>query len=143
VEACARIALDLRFEGLKLYAMVGLPGEEDGDVDELVGLCRRLAAVHPLDLGVSPFVPKRGTPLEGAPWAGIRTVERRLARLAQGLGGAARVRPASARAAWVEWRLARGGPEAGLAAWRAVGEGGGFAAFRRALEEDPALSSSR
>ena len=65
---------------LKLYMMVGLPGETDADIDELVRFDRELAAIDPrVALGVAPFVAKRNTPLDGAPFAGIDVVERRLA----------------------------------------------------------------
>ena len=41
--------------------------------------------------------------------------------------------PTSARWAWVEYRLAQGGPIAGEAVLQAVTEGGSFAAWKRAL----------
>ena len=50
------------------------------------------------------------------------------------LKGKAEVRPTSARWAWVEYMLAQGGPEAGLAAFDAGSAGGSFAAYRRAFE---------
>src|SRR5208282_5341569 len=86
-------------------------------------------------LRVARFVAKRHTPLDGSPFAGIRTVERRLAQLRTGLRGKADVRPTSARWAWVEYMLAQCGPEAGLAALEAWRAGGTFAAFRRAFAE--------
>lgn len=135
--ACAEAAREHRFRVLKVYMMLGVPGETDEDVDELVGFTRRLAAIHPVALGVAPFVPKRHTPLDGAAFAGIRVVEDRLDRLRSGLRGArAEVRPTSARWAWVEYRLAQAGWEGGEAALRAVEAGGGFAAWKAALGAD-------
>ena len=118
---------------LKLYVMLGLPGENDADVDELVALALRLSSLARVSLSVSPFVPKRNTPLAGAPFAGIRPLERRLSRLRKGLSGRVVLRPTSARWAWVEHRLAAGGPEAGLAALEALREGGRFGDWKRAL----------
>jgi hypothetical protein len=112
----ARFAADAGMERLKVYSMVGLPLETDSDVDELVGFTRELAGYLPVALGVSPFVAKRHTPLDGAPFAGIREIDARLERLRRGLKGRAEVRPTSARWAWVEYMLAQCGPEAGLAA---------------------------
>jgi hypothetical protein len=86
-------------------------------------------------LGVAPFVAKRNTPLDGAPFAGIKEVDRKLDRLRRGLKGKAEVRPTSARWAWVEYMLAQSGPEAGLAAHAAWRAGGSFAAHKRAFEE--------
>jgi radical SAM superfamily enzyme YgiQ (UPF0313 family) len=120
---------------LKVYTMVGLPLEEDADIDELVRFTRELSKLLPVALGVAPFVAKRHTPLDGSPFAGIKTVDARLTRLRAGLQGQAVVRPTSARWAWVEYMLAQCGPEAGLAAMDAWAAGGSFAAFRRAFAE--------
>ncbi len=126
-------------ERLKVYSMVGLPMEEDDDIDELVRFTRELSRILPVALGVAPFVAKRNTPLDGAPFAGIKAVESKLERLRRGLQGKAEVRPTSARWAWVEYILAQCGPEAGLAAWDAHREGGGFAAYKRAFQQRGAV----
>jgi radical SAM superfamily enzyme YgiQ (UPF0313 family) len=120
---------------LKVYNVVGLPLEEDADIDELARFTTELSKILPVALGVAPFVAKRNTPLDGAPFAGIREVEGRLERLRKGLKGRAEVRPTSARWAWVEYMLAQCGPEAGLAAMDAWKAGGSFAAFKRAFKE--------
>ena len=119
---------------LKVYNVVGLPLEEDADIDELIRFTTELSRILPVALGVAPFVAKRNTPLDGSPFAGIREVENRLERLRKGLRGRAEVRPISARWAWVEYMLAQCGPEAGLAALDAWRAGGSFAAFKRAFE---------
>ena len=121
---------------LKLYEMVGLPDETDDDIDELVRFSRELSKVIPLALGVAPFVAKRNTPLDGAPYAGIREVEGKLERLRKGLRGAVDVRPTSARWAWVEYVLAQGGIEAGRRALAAHQAGGTFAAWKRAFADE-------
>jgi radical SAM superfamily enzyme YgiQ (UPF0313 family) len=114
--------------------MVGLPGEEDEDIDELVRFTKALVEVHPrVALGVAPFVAKRNTPLDGEPFDGIDRVERKLARLRRGLAGRAEVRPTSARWAWVEYMLAQGDSRAGLAALDAYRAGGSFAAWKKAF----------
>ena len=124
---------------LKVYMMLGVPGETDDDVDELVRLSRELAAIHPrVSYGLAPFVAKRNTPLDGSPFAGIALVEARLARLRAGLRAAGianrvEVRPTSARWAWVEYMLAQGESSAGLAVMDAHRAGGSFAAYRRAF----------
>jgi len=119
---------------LKVYNMVGIPGEEDSDIDEMIRFTVDLSRILPVALGVAPFVAKRNTPMDGSPFAGIETIEERLARLRRGLKGRAEVRPTSARWAWVEYMLAQGGPEAGLAAFDAYRAGATFAAFKRAFE---------
>ena len=129
----ARYAAAAGMERLKVYSMVGLPLETDDDIDEMVRFTRELAGHLPVAIGVAPFVAKRHTPLDGAPFAGIREIDHRLDRLRRGLKGRAEVRPTSARWAWVEYMLAQGGPEAGLAAMEAWAAGGTFAAWKRAF----------
>lgn len=131
--ACAELAAQHRYTALKVYMMVGVPDETDDDIDELITFTRALAAIHPVVLGVAPFVPKRNTPLDTTPFAGIKTVEDRLSRLTTGLRGKAEVRPTSARWAWVEAQLAQGGFEVGHAVYQAVRAGGRFADWKRAL----------
>jgi radical SAM superfamily enzyme YgiQ (UPF0313 family) len=131
----ANFAKTAGMKQLKVYNVLGLPLEEDADVDELVRFTVELSRILPVALGVAPFVAKRNTPLDGAPFAGIREVESRLERLRRGLKGRAEVRPTSARWAWAEYMLAQCGPEAGLAAMDAWKAGGSFAAFKRAFQE--------
>jgi len=116
---------------LKLYLMVGLPGETDEDIDECVRFVTELSRIVPIALGVAPFCSKRKTPLDRMPFAGVRTVEGRLERLRRGLKGRADVRPTSARWAWVEWVLAQGGAAEGRAVVSAVRAGGRFADYKR------------
>lgn len=127
-------------ERLKLYMMIGLPGEEHADVDELIGFATELSAIAPLSLGIAPFVSKRNTPMDGMPFAGIKVVEERLERLRKGVKGRVDVRGTSARWAWVEWVLAQGGRAEGLAVLEAYKNGGKFAAWKKAFE---ALPSTR
>ncbi len=131
----AELTRDHGLHTLKLYVMVGLPGEEDSDIDELVGLVTEMARIHPrIALGVAPFVAKRNTPLDGAEFAGVSTVKARLDRLRRGLGKAATVRPTSARWAWIEYVLAQAGAAGGLAVIDAVRAGARFADYRKAFQ---------
>jgi len=133
LRACSQLAREHGYDRLKVYAMVGLPGEEDEDLDELIDLSVELSRAGRVVLAVSPFVAKRHTPLDGAPFAGIKVVERRLKRLRRGLKGRVELRPVSARWAWVEHVLSQAGREAGEAVVQAVRAGGRFADYRRAL----------
>ena len=104
-----RLARAHGFKRLKLYMMVGLPEETEEDIDELIAFSLQLAKRVPLSLGIAPFCAKRNTPLDGAPFAGIDVVERRLKRLRRGVKGKVDLRATSARWAWVEYVLAQGG----------------------------------
>jgi radical SAM superfamily enzyme YgiQ (UPF0313 family) len=134
LERAADLARAHGMNRLKLYLMLGLPGETDADVDECVGLVSALSQRIPLSLGIAPFCAKRNTPLDGQPFAGIDVVRARLARLRSGLEGRADVRSTSARWAFVEYVLAQGGAPEGRAVLEAVHAGGTFAAFRRAFQ---------
>lgn len=137
LERAAELTRRHQLERLKLYMMVGLPNEEDHDVDELAEFAGQLSRVAPLSLGIAPFVAKRNTPLDGEPFAGIKVVERRLERLRRAVRGRVDIRSTSARWAWVEYVLAQGGRAEGLAVREAVAEGGNFAAYKKAFEKLP------
>jgi radical SAM superfamily enzyme YgiQ (UPF0313 family) len=137
VEDLLRAARLCRVHGmalLKLYVLIGLPGETAADIDELVRLALELAALAPkLSLTVSPFVSKRNTPLDRQPLESIASLEDKLAFLRRKLRGHARLSGDAPKWAWVEHRLAQGGFAEGLAAAQAARAGGGFAAWKRAL----------
>jgi radical SAM superfamily enzyme YgiQ (UPF0313 family) len=122
----------------KLYMMLGLPGETADDIDELARFSLELARVAPrVSLGIAPFVAKRKTPLDGAPFEAIEVIEERLARLRSAVKGRVVLRPTSPKWAWVEYRLAQGGFAAGRAAAVAARAGGRFADWKTALAAVP------
>jgi radical SAM superfamily enzyme YgiQ (UPF0313 family) len=129
----ARLARQFNLTRLKLYEMVGLPTECDSDIDELIRFSRELARIVPVSLGVSPFVAKRNTPLDGCGFEPIPALDAKIARLRAGLKGKAEVRPVSPRWAWVEYMLSQGDEQAGLAALDAWRAGGRFSDWRRAF----------
>lgn len=65
--ACAARAEAGGLEGLKLYGMVGVPGETEEDVEATVEMMRAVKKAAPrlrLTLGCSTFVPKAHTPFQ-------------------------------------------------------------------------------
>jgi radical SAM superfamily enzyme YgiQ (UPF0313 family) len=74
-----------RFNQLKLYFMVGLPTENDDDIEEIVRLTlamkerieKKRSNIR-LVINVAPFVPKAGTPFQWLPMAPQDTLNRRL-----------------------------------------------------------------
>ena len=93
-------------------------------------------------LGIAPFVAKRNTPLDGAPFEPIDVLDAKLARLRAAVAGRVTLRPTSPKWAWVEYRLAQGGMEAGRAAARAGRAGGRFADWKAAFADVPAPAAS-
>ena len=123
---------------LKLYMMLGLPGETMDDVDELIRFAKELAQIAPkVAFGIAPFVAKRNTPLDQHAFEDTAVIEDRLKRLRDGVKGKVDIRSTSARWAWVEYRLAQGGFSAGLAAAEAARAGGAFGVWKKALAKVP------
>jgi hypothetical protein len=134
----AELCRDHGLRQLKLYMMVGLPGETDDDLEELGRFGLELARIAPrVAFGIAPFVAKRNTPLDEAPFEAIDVITARLSRLRAAVRGRIELRPTSAKWAWVEYRLAQGGLAAGLAAARATRAGGRFADWKAALADVP------
>jgi radical SAM superfamily enzyme YgiQ (UPF0313 family) len=131
----AELAKAHQLKLVKSYMMIGVPDERDEDIDELARFCRELGRVHPLSLGIAPFVPKYNTPLESADFAGEEVVNARLKRLRSGLKGMAEVRATGVREAEVEAALATAGFAAAHAALASQAEGFGWKSFWRILKK--------
>lgn len=150
LRGAAELAARFGMKVLKMYVILGLPGETPDDIDELADFALELQRILPrVALGVSPFVPKLHTPLGDARFEDIKVHERRIKQLRLRLKGRVDVRSVSPRWAWIEYRLSQGGPASGLAAWDAWRAGNRFADYRRAFtaldegEERAALSAAR
>ena len=130
------IAGGLGLMSYKVDMRVWLPNETEADIDELIQFTlelRKVTGRTRVALGIAPFVAKRNTPLDRAPYAGIKAVNRSLKRLTRGLRGKVEVRPTSVCWAWVEYVVAQGTREAGLAILDALHEGATFADYKRAF----------
>jgi radical SAM superfamily enzyme YgiQ (UPF0313 family) len=127
----AELARKHGMDRLKLYLMIGLPGETDADIDECAKFVTELSRIVPVALGIAPFCAKRNTPLDRMPYAGVAVVLSRLERLRKGLKGRAEVRSMSAKWAWVEYVLSQGGVREGEALYAAVRANGRYADYRR------------
>jgi len=120
---------------LKLYEMIGFPGEAPDDIEELIHFSLEISGIAPLSLSVSPFVAKRNTPLGDAPFEAISVLESKFSRIRAGLKGRVEVKFGSPRFAWIEYMLSQGNCSAGLAAMSAWRHGGSFAAWKRAFSD--------
>lgn len=73
-------ALDLGWQKVKLYFMVGLPQETEEDIEGIVSLIQKIASLSrrlQINVTLSPFVPKPFTPFQ---WAGVLPREEILRR---------------------------------------------------------------
>jgi len=58
---CARLVKESGIPSLKVYFIVGLPGEERDDVEQIISRVAELSCIIRVKVGVSPFVPKART----------------------------------------------------------------------------------
>ncbi|MBN2018125.1 MAG: TIGR03960 family B12-binding radical SAM protein [Candidatus Cloacimonetes bacterium] len=70
-------ALNMGIRSIKLYFMVGLPGETEEDIEEIITLIEKMYAINPkkiskINVSIAPFVPKAHTPFQ---WCRQDTVE--------------------------------------------------------------------
>jgi radical SAM family uncharacterized protein/radical SAM-linked protein len=159
-----RTAMENSYRKVKLYFMVGLPGETDGDVLGIADTCRRLQqdcadlGRLQLNLTISTFTPKPHTPFQ---WHSVshEEIRRRQELLRQALRGLRGVKSnfTDTRLAAIEdfigrgdrrlapvieaaWRAGAGldawfeSAERSHAAWTAAIEGAGLGGRYRALE---------
>ncbi|MDD5746824.1 MAG: radical SAM protein [Candidatus Omnitrophica bacterium] len=68
-------------EKIKLYFMVGLPGEEESDITAIAALAKRVRKILPVRLNVGIFVPKPKTPFAREKFADKPVLSRRLTAL--------------------------------------------------------------
>lgn len=119
--AAAQALVDGGIPNLKLYFMLGLPGEDDSDVDAIVTLARRIkdrflqssrvrGRMGGITVSLSSFVPKPVTPFQWAPMAPVRVLKKKIKRVKAGLGRVANVRVHAdvPRWAYVQALLSRG-----------------------------------
>lgn len=88
------IAAEKGMQQIKLYFMIGLPGETDDDVQAIADLVTRGLSIAStrhrktrLAINVSPFIPKAGTPFQWFPMASTDTLKHRIALLKELLAG--------------------------------------------------------
>ena len=129
----AELVRDSGLRRMKLYEMIGLPGETMDDIEELVRFALEISRIVNLSLSISPFVAKKNTPLDGAPFEPIPVQTSKLAKIRNGLKGKVEIKPSSPRWAWVEYMLSQGTEAPGLAAMHAWRAGGSFASWKRAF----------
>lgn len=86
----ARLIFGLGWRSLKLYFMLGLPGETEADLLGIVDLCRKVAAAGAtrpeVTASVSTFVPKPHTPFQWAAQVDLEETQARQSLLRRELG---------------------------------------------------------
>ena len=138
----AQTAAEAGVSQLRLYMLVGVPGETEAEVEGIAALATELQAAGPggqLALSVNGLVPKAGTPLQWQP-APDRKYLRRCRRLLRKRLGKAGIRLQFESPDWTRWQalLSLGDQETSRHLLVAAEQG-----WRRALaaaeEEEPRL----
>jgi radical SAM superfamily enzyme YgiQ (UPF0313 family) len=84
-----RLLAENGIPNLKLYFLIGLPGEGEEDIAEMLALTgrirdiwveegRKLGRLGTITLSVNPFIPKPSTPLQWAPMEGAKSLESKM-----------------------------------------------------------------
>jgi radical SAM superfamily enzyme YgiQ (UPF0313 family) len=92
-----------RIPNIKLYFMVGLPGETVADVDGIIALCkkvkhsflkvsRRKGRLGKINVSLNCFVPKPFTPFQWVPMEEVKSLKAKIRRVKDGLKRVANVR---------------------------------------------------
>nr|WP_310425441.1 radical SAM protein [Chamaesiphon sp. VAR_48_metabat_135_sub] len=124
-------------KGLKLYGMVGIPGEENDDVEETVKMLRSLKKAVPglrLTFGCSTFVPKAHTPFQ---WFGVnKEADKRLKLLQKKLTpNGIEFRPESYNWSVIQAIISRGDRRLSHLLELTRNYGDSIGSFRRAFKE--------
>ncbi len=83
-----------RIKTVKLYFMIGLPFENDADIQSIVVLTEQIASLlsgKNIRVGLSAFIPKPGTPFQWAGMAGEKELKAKWKFLSRALSTTARV----------------------------------------------------
>jgi radical SAM superfamily enzyme YgiQ (UPF0313 family) len=141
---------------LKLYFLVGLPGETDEDVAEIPPLVEkiRLAIVETsrergtlgsITVGVDAFVPKPATPFEREPFGGTKVLEKKLRAVTRALRAIPNVavHTGSARTSYVHALLSVGDRRVSDILQTAYGADGDWRGAMRGALVDPAFFTDR
>jgi len=137
----ARKARKVGFRSLKLYFMIGIPGETIQDVEAIAAYVEKISAetgfkgTSQLKITISPLVPKPHTPLERASMEDLATIRRKIQLIKRRLAGKAEVREYDPRRARIQAIISRGGRELAetLLAWAKAGAGLG--GWRKAVKQ--------
>ncbi len=107
---------DAGWKAVKLYFMIGLPGEEMEDIEAIVHLLKRAARIIPVRATVTPFVPKAWTPFAWSPMESKERLKAKGSLIKKGVSGKKRIKVVieSTRMAIIEAALARGDRLLGL-----------------------------
>nr|MDO8135233.1 radical SAM protein [Candidatus Njordarchaeum guaymaensis] len=137
----AENALEAGLRNVKLYFMIGLPGEKDEDIQGILKLVKRIGKIgfqsRSIRLSIAPFVPKPHTPFQWFPFAPQSELDAKLGMIRSSLGADAKVDVESLDLRWakVQAILSMADRRAGEVLEYVARAGGTLGAWRRAISE--------
>ncbi len=82
---------------LKIYSIIGLPGETEEDIDHFIALvervmktyvatCSQRGNIGQVTIGLSPLIPKPGTPFQWHPMESVQSLKKKFMKVRKALG---------------------------------------------------------
>jgi radical SAM superfamily enzyme YgiQ (UPF0313 family) len=106
---------------LKIYSIIGLPGEEDEDIDQFITLVKNVMDVYVeasrkrghignVTIGLSPLIPKPGTPFQWHPMEQVKSLKKKFMKVRKALGKIPHIKMSfgSPNEAYLQTYLSRG-----------------------------------
>ncbi len=137
------LAIEKGIKNVKLYIMIGLPGETNEDIDAIVVLAKDIyqyvqqkGGKGLLTLSVNPFIPKPFTPFQWLPMEQKKSIEEKLKYIQKNLRAERKIQVfvESPKEAYIQGVLARGDRRLCEVLSLAM-ENGGSKAFFRAMKD--------
>jgi len=129
---------------IKLYFMIGLPGEQESDIEAIVKLSRKIAQLAPrrrggnvLNVSVATFVPKSHTPFQWLPQLELERAKQKIDYIRERFHTKrVKVKWNKPEASWLEGIFSRGDRRLTKALIDAWGEGARFDSWSEHLNLD-------
>jgi radical SAM superfamily enzyme YgiQ (UPF0313 family) len=143
----AENALEAGIRNIKLYFMIGLPGEKNDDIQDMISLVKRIGKLSygsgSIRVSIAPFIPKPHTPFQWFGMASRSDLEYRLKMLRSSLCPLAKVDVESPDLRWSEIQtiLSLADRNIGRSLEYVAKEGGTLGAWRRAIGTTQKISS--
>lgn len=130
-------AYQLGWKQVKLYFMIGLPFEQDADIDEIGILLRDILKIHPkgtLKCAVNPFIPKPHTPFENVEFPSIEELHDKIKRLRSLKQRRLEIKYQDPEVSYIETILSRGSKELYPVIEKVFTAGGRFEEWRESFD---------
>lgn len=128
----AKIAKKFNFDHLKLYFMIGLPGETIDDIYTLIDYIKSVSKIIKVRITITPFIPKPHTPFQ---WVGMQPLEEIRSRISLIRRQIKNVNYYDERWALIQASLSLGDRKLNKILIKWASYGGGLAGWRKATKD--------